>query len=785
MSAIHLDKIFVPNSSSRVFKDDCMFSFDTAFFPLGLDICLTCHQAFSRGEFKYTQRHSEFFDHNVFVNYKRVRKIQKEEKQPLKMMKLEIKGSTEDDLYETKCSIYLSKSDSTLRYPDKEFPLKLLQVVDGIRDATSAEKKEEIMAWEQEIKSCKHSSFIIQNPLPNLQLKKCNSCDLTENLWICLHCGNLGCGRNQFGGVAGNSHAMAHQRQFPDHAVAVKLGSLSTDIADCYCYSCDDEVKVPNLSALLKTYGIDITKFIRTEKSLTELQVEQNIQWDFKMAGDGKEGCKPVFGSGLTGLKNLGNSCYLASVLQVLFSIDAFKQAYFCPDGVPLNKVLGNWKPYKDLETQMFKLGDGLISGRYSVPDKFTMETIKYQPGIKPSGFKNLIGEGHPEFSTMLQQDAFEFWTYLIEKIEKNKVYGQLDESPTNTLKFIIENKIKCHKCNCVRLKKELTDNLSLPISINLIEIAWNGDKIYGPTSILECLNNWNSEQSFEYSCSKCSSKEMATKREGFRSMPKTLVINPQRVILDNWVPTKVTVPIKFEEKLSLKSFLSEGLLSTEEELPEEPEDDTSKEFAFNQEALNGLLEMGFSENKAKHALFATGNSSSETAMNWIFEHMEDPTIEETFVTPSKKSIASNPVDNLNPEQINNLVNMGFSEKLAIKSLFVNNNNVEAAVDWLFANPDDDGEIVIGDNNDDGDDNIIEKLESSEFNSNYDYELKAVICHKGTSVHSGHYVAFIKKEIEGVLRWVLFNDEKVVLAINENFEEIERTGYLYFYERID
>lgn len=35
---------------------------------------------------------------------------------------------------------------------------------------------------------------------------------------------------------------------------------------------------------------------------------------------------KAVFGSGYTGVKNLGNSCYLGTVIQVLFSIPDFQR---------------------------------------------------------------------------------------------------------------------------------------------------------------------------------------------------------------------------------------------------------------------------------------------------------------------------------------------------------------------------------------------------------------------------------------------------------------------------
>ena len=56
---------------------------------------------------------------------------------------------------------------------------------------------------------------------------------------------------------------------------------------------------------------------------------------------------------------------------------------------------------------------------------------------------------------------------------------------------------------------------------------------------------------------------------------------------------------------------------------------------------------------------------------------------------------------------------------------------------------------------------------------NPNYKLKAVIVHLGKSVHSGHYVVYIKKN--GA--WTLFNDEKVVIP------EIAFVGkgYLYIY----
>lgn len=37
---------------------------------------------------------------------------------------------------------------------------------------------------------------------------------------------------------------------------------------------------------------------------------------------------KPLYGPGLTGLFNLGNSCYMNSVMQVVFTIPDFQKRY-------------------------------------------------------------------------------------------------------------------------------------------------------------------------------------------------------------------------------------------------------------------------------------------------------------------------------------------------------------------------------------------------------------------------------------------------------------------------
>lgn len=41
-------------------------------------------------------------------------------------------------------------------------------------------------------------------------IEKCSKCELNNNLWLCLTCGNLGCGRKNNQGIQGNGHGVDH-----------------------------------------------------------------------------------------------------------------------------------------------------------------------------------------------------------------------------------------------------------------------------------------------------------------------------------------------------------------------------------------------------------------------------------------------------------------------------------------------------------------------------------------------------------------------------------------------
>ncbi|BDD63817.1 hypothetical protein MAP00_008675 [Monascus purpureus] len=751
----------------------------------GLNVCLDCFNGGCTGDRDHALLHYQRFGHPLALNIKRVRKKLQRDEPPHKMSKLAIAAETDEDRYETTTKImcYACCKDDL-----DGSSSKLAQVVDGVMNALAFSQREEVKAWEQEFVPCEHTLCLVQQEnrqVDSKDLTRCSMCDLRENLWLCLECGNLGCGRSQFGGVGGNSHALAHSSE-TSHAVAVKLGSITAEgSADIYCYQCNEERVDPYISSHLSHWGINLKDREKTEKSLMEMQIEHNLKWEFSMTTEDGHELKPVFGPGFTGLINMGNSCYLSSIIQCLFSLEEFQKRYFHPmEEPPLSA-----DPAHDLETQMRKLADGILSGRYSKAETNINASpdspeVPHQKGIAPTMFKHLVGRCHEEFSTMRQQDAFEFLLHLFKLVSLSR-HTDKQLNPIQSFRFLVEQRLQCMSCNKVRYRVDEQDNISIPVPARRFPCAddpsLSNDKapvdLFEPVTLQECLDNFTAEEIVELNCPSCGSKDGFRKRSLFKSLPQQLVINARRFELINWVPTKLDIPVEVgEEPLDFSLYMSCGPEEGEELLPDN--ETPQGRFEPNEIAFQQLLGMGFPEKRIEKALHATGNSDAESAMNWLLAHMEDPDIDEPLVL----DINEKNDGNQDPVKIAALSEMGIDVPRAKRALAATNGDVNRALDWVFSHPDDDG----GDGNDGGSSNTDAQLrETSGFDAvPAKYQLRSIVCHKGSSVHAGHYVAFVRKALPGKseLSWVMFNDEKVVKV--DDVREMKQFAYLYFFTRV-
>ncbi|GAA6027092.1 hypothetical protein JCM8097_006105 [Rhodosporidiobolus ruineniae] len=847
----HLTYLEPPRPSQLVYREECTQCFDTQDLPTGIDVCLSCFNgscppplASSSGPSSagddankgavhgHGRHHFETTGHRVVVNIRRRRKPQAELKRNKRdsgepaLKKLAIREEpAEEEKYDFLTEVRMYQGDGDRSQAEyvvvDEVDDKLNGLVAAVLRSMSSAQKSEVKAWEEEIVPCQHTRELVQPEPKKLEpsgLASCASCELTSNLWLCLVCGALGCGRQQFGGGGGNGHALKHTEE-TGHAVAVKMGTIEPDgSADVYCYACDDARVHPDIAKHLGTFGIEVASQKKTEKNMTELNIEQNLTFDFAMTGaDGKD-LEPLFGPGLTGFKNLGNSCYMASSLQALFSLPVW-QDHYLTSFVTHTSSCTNPSPATCFECQIAKVADGLLSGRYSVPhvpepsDALTggdvppedpsKPRVHFQEGIKPSMFKALVGKDHAEFSTMKQQDAGEFLVHLLEYVRRaSKQTGA--EEPTGIFGFAVEERIECSECHGVRYKTQGQELLPIPVPVKKLETmdveatpgadaAGDGERTsyktdeerkvqYEPVELTGCLESFTDPTEIEYHCPRCDKKVTAVKTTRFSTFPDVLLVNAARFQIDNWVPRKVDVPLVVPDtELDLSPYVGKGLQEGESELPEDKQD-APAEPQFDADSMNQLTGMGFPEIRAKRALLATGHNGAEVAMNWLFEHMEDADIDDPLPAQPAAGAASSGGGGNDPteDQIQMVSEMGFSAAQARKALRETGNSMERAVEWLFSHPDDDGSDSSSAGGAAAPSSASKTPGSSALPAKY--RLKAFISHKGPSIHSGHYVAHVK----GRDGWRMYNDEKVVKADEgeHSAEKLMPLAYVYVFEKI-
>lgn len=372
----------------------------------------------------------------------------------------------------------------------------------------------------------------------------------------------------------------------------------------------------------------------------------------------------------------------------------------------------------------------------------------------------------------MRQQDAEEFLSHFLSSIRRQLKKTGAGPDPTEVFRFGMEQRLQCGDCKKVRYRVDATDAASVPVPKREKGKDADGKDLFEEISLKECLDLLTGTEALEYTCPSCQKQVIATKQTKFSTFPEVLVVHAKKFQLVNWVPTKLDIPVLLPEDdiLQLDDYIGRGLQPGETEFP----DDAAAAPAlpqFNVEAMGQLEAMGFPAVRCQKALLATGNSDPQAAMEWLFQHMDDPDIDAPIQT-SAPSGAAEP----SPEVVELISAMGFTSAQAKKALRETGGDPERAVDWLFSHPDDNGEDSAPAAS------AAPQAASVGGSSTLParYRLKAFISHKGPSVHSGHYVAHIRGP-DGA--WVLFNDEKVVRADAESVRELKKLAYLYVFER--
>ncbi|KAK7887041.1 hypothetical protein WMY93_026662 [Mugilogobius chulae] len=727
-----LSTIRVPKSGDRVHKDECALSFASPESEGGLFVCMNTFLGFGS---QYVERHYKRTGQRAYLHITRTRKPKSEDdsssaaghppkKKPTRLA-IGIEGGfdVDQDQYEEDIKVVILPdrlevtSDDLTTMPEVVRE-RVSRSMAGIMAADSVSHALQVQQWDGEVRQeSKHAADLKQ--LDNgVKIPpsgwRCEVCDLQENIWMNLTDGKVLCGRRYFDGSGGNNHALLHFKE-TGYPLAVKLGTITPDGADVYSYDEDEMVLDSKLADIFLTL---------TERTMTELEIAVNQRvGEWEVIQESGTTLRPMFGPGLTGMKNLGNSCYLNSVMQVLFTVPDFEEKYVKNIVKIIDEAPSD--PSQDFKTQVAKLGYGLLSGDHSkaAPDSGdengVSESRGDQIGIAPRMFKALVGRGHPEFSTNRQQDAQEFLLHFINMVERNCRSGT---NPSEAFKFLVEEKIVCEQSQKAKYTQRVDYIVQLPVPMDQAtnteelqeaerrrELGDSSATVRAQIPFTSCMAALTEPEVLtDFWSSAVQAKTTATKTMRFASFPDYLVIQIKKFTFGlDWVPKKLDVSIDVPDTLDLSALRATGQLPGEELLPEvappplmtpdvevkgilgsygtEEDDSLYSPLlspVLDESTVLQLCEMGFPLEACRKAVYYTGNSGIDAAMNWVMTHMEDP----------------------------------------------------------------------------------------------EYELFAFISHMGTSTMCGHYVCHIKKDQQ----WVIFNDQKVCASEKPPKD----LGYLYFYRRV-
>eukprot|EP00940_MAST-03C_sp_MAST-3C-sp2_P002598 g2598.t1 len=276
------------------------------------------------------------------------------------------------------------------------------------------------------------------------------------------------------------------------------------------------------------------------------------------------------------GFRNIGNSCYMNAVLQILTRISGFAKD-------TRDVLLRGGAEQENTATQMFcSLIDlqqrfALERRKRSTETPRLLEKLESEATSRLVRTKNIVARHIKSFQSYRQQDAHEWLVNFIE-IADGEMLKLLPESlrgEENASRALIKlptrycfhteivYTLRCESCGFTRGRVECFRDLSIQVSGNEI-----GSSVVGLETLFE---RHFSQERVEVKCEKCSDGAYALLSPRLRRIPPILAVHLKRFETDPFtgVSRKLSTPIRCPDQIDMRPFLFSTDDSTERKATE------------------------------------------------------------------------------------------------------------------------------------------------------------------------------------------------------------------------